>query len=87
MRWNGLTYVYIMVRDTFDVCCNYIIITLIYNYNVMCVINMTLNFGFHDFWDIPYFLLLTDGSWEIMKAKNASLSFKHISMGILRTFI
>jgi hypothetical protein len=38
--------------DTFSICCNYVIVTLICNYNLTCAMNMSLSFGLRDFWGI-----------------------------------
>jgi hypothetical protein len=37
--------------DTFYMCSDYVVVACICDYNVIYIINMTLNFGWCDFWD------------------------------------
>lgn len=51
IRWSEFRNVCNGVCDTFNRCCDYVIITLIYyNYNLKCLISMIFNFGLRDFW-------------------------------------
>jgi hypothetical protein len=51
-------YIYIYIYTTewgaLSTCCYYVLIILIYNYNLICIINMTFYFGLRDFCDTPY---------------------------------
>jgi hypothetical protein len=42
------------VRETFNTRCNYVNISLVSNYKVICIIKMTFIFGLRDFWDIVF---------------------------------